>query len=1169
MAFSVNLSTYAAMGGAPLTYSSAVTYVNGDVVISGGIKYKCKATSTNNTPATGANTYWVEIVEKTIGGATRDYTTLAAWANATPSLTTTNQIWKGILYKEGNGATEWPGVDIGGKSGFVDADRFLWLEPAPGQGFLDNANVKTNALRYNNANGVAMNGGSGTVWGGDRAGPCFIRGIQLSGRVSTSYTTTQLNIANCIINWAGTGQFEYGIYRCVNTVFISPFTSGVFIQQRGGGVNHFTNCTFIGNGGTSTALVAGYANDLLIRNCAFFGFNANVSNSAHVATGSNNNATNLASMGWTGTSNLVSLTASNQFVSASSPYDLRLLSTSALIGAAARLQTETNDLGIGNTIRSTTSPAIGAWESIVLALTTSIGNSSQNVTVNAVSAYTLAGYTNAYQVTLSAAPTSAAKVGDKFTSNSASFLITSISGAVLLVAGNPPFGNTGTAPITGTATISRAYSGIQAWEDACPSNLVTGDQVWKGLLYKEGSGTNNEWQLTSQITVSGITADATHYLWLTAADTQSYKDNASKTTNALRYNSANGVAISTTPAYVGGIVVNGGSSLTLTGLQWKINHPEGYGVTSVADANSLLSIDSCILQNNSNNAYGGGVCATADFGGKLYIVNSVLVCAVREVVRLISGSSQQILNCTLYTPFTAAIYAAYSATTRVIKNCAVFSSQDFQYGTGTFTTGIGYNATNASSAPGSNNVLNLVTADQFESVTANSWDFRIKETSGLINAGTADVTNTSGKDSIGKTRGTTPTIGAWEYTLVSILASIGNNSQTVTISSVTSSVRSGFTNVYSVVLSNAPTSSARVGDKLISGANSYLILSLNGTTLLVAGNPPFNTSSAAPTTGTATISRAYSSAQTWEDSIPANLVILDQMWTAEIYKEGSGTNNEWVTSNTTWLNANGHTTDSSHYLWIRAGTDQSFRDSLTKTVNDLRYNPANGVAVSPGTSNLVDNQANTKVRLTGVQLKCDNAFAFNNYNNPQPTTLENCIYQGGSKAFNGSVLATNSLIYLTSGYIGNPNTMGSAVFTNCTIVGHGGSIMFSREGRAYGGGILFKNCAIYNFTDWIESGYITLLSSRASWVKTYTSISTLAGGTGLANSVYANQFLNTATNTWDFRVKGGSDLILNGSTEALTKDLDIIDQKRNLTKPTVGAWEYLATTGNMFLMFER
>jgi hypothetical protein len=366
MAISVNLLAYSANGGAPLTYSAGTTYVNGDVVVSGGTKFKCKATSTGNTPATGTNTFWVEIVERTIGGATRDYQTVAAWITACPNLTTTNQIWKGLIYKEGNGATEWAeSINLGLKTGGTDANRFLWLEPASGQGFLDNANKLTNALRYNNANGVALAvTGNNSVYGGNNVGYAFVRGLQLKGVFSTSGAGTFLNAWQCIVLSPSLSErfaLDFGGLHMTNCVLHTNLTSNYVFWARGNSFS-LNNCTFYNNG-TAVDFANGSSGNLTIKNSTIFGYSLNAGSSgAFVAAASTYNITDLAAFSWSATGNIVSAVAADQFTSLTvGSEDFRVKAGSGLV-AGTRDQTNTNDLDIVGSARLLTTPTIGAWE---------------------------------------------------------------------------------------------------------------------------------------------------------------------------------------------------------------------------------------------------------------------------------------------------------------------------------------------------------------------------------------------------------------------------------------------------------------------------------------------------------------------------------------------------------------------------------------------------------------------------------------------------------------------------------------------------------------------------------------------------------------------------------------------------------------------------------------
>src|SRR4029079_8357941 len=80
-----------------------------------------------------------------------------------------------------------------------------------------------------------------------------------------------------------------------------------------------------------------------------------------------------------------------------------------------------------------------------------------------------------------------------------------------------------------------------AWEDACLANLVTDDKVWKGELYNDSE--------FAPVAVSGMTTDATRYVWLTTATGQSFRDHASVLTHPVTYEQSKGVGIRVTATY--------------------------------------------------------------------------------------------------------------------------------------------------------------------------------------------------------------------------------------------------------------------------------------------------------------------------------------------------------------------------------------------------------------------------------------------------------------------------------------------------------------------------------------------------------------------------------------------------------------------------------------------
>lgn len=320
-------------------------------------------------------------------------------------------------------------------------------------------------------------------------------------------------------------------------------------------------------------------------------------------------------------------------------------------------------------------------------------------------------------------------------------------------------------PTTTVKTIGtgRDYSTIQAWEDACPANLVSSDEIWKGLLYDEGGGTNGEWTISTNVTFSGVTTDTTRYVWLDAAASKSFADNTNKLTNALRYNTANGVAIRGTSSY-GGAIFNAGYNVLITRLQIRRAAAAANAADGIFDLTAPLTVKQCITVNEGNDK-------SIIFGtnGTLDFVNSLFYCATTSLefaFSFNSTASGNFINSVLYgNGATQAFDFRYGGALSTMKNCAVFNWTSVG-STGRFnSSNCSNNATNLASFPfGSSNQVSLTTANQFENVTAGSQDFRVKTGASLINNGVRAQTYTNDVDIVGSARSlTTPTIGAWEF----------------------------------------------------------------------------------------------------------------------------------------------------------------------------------------------------------------------------------------------------------------------------------------------------------------------------------------------------------------------------------------------------------------------
>lgn len=316
------------------------------------------------------------------GATLRGFPSISTWFSGAPSsLVTKNWVWKGNIYPEGTGSNgEWQlsgYISLTGKT--TDSTRYFHIAAAPGYSIADNAGKLTNALRYNPANGVALNSSDFGLFYISNMGYTIIEGLQIYnanvsnafiGPISFDGVSSIGTVKNCLIKSARTDNNMPVV--ALNNVG-SSVSNCVIISSAQNGVSGYStvsviNCTIINNGtaGTSVGIVnSGGVSGPIVKNTAVFGFNTVYGGSyATMESSSNYNATNLSPTGinW-GANSLTGLTATSQFqaVTAGSE-DLRIIVGSSLINAGTRQQTYTNDLDIVGSSRSLTTPTIGAWE---------------------------------------------------------------------------------------------------------------------------------------------------------------------------------------------------------------------------------------------------------------------------------------------------------------------------------------------------------------------------------------------------------------------------------------------------------------------------------------------------------------------------------------------------------------------------------------------------------------------------------------------------------------------------------------------------------------------------------------------------------------------------------------------------------------------------------------
>lgn len=314
-------------------------------------------------------------------------------------------------------------------------------------------------------------------------------------------------------------------------------------------------------------------------------------------------------------------------------------------------------------------------------------------------------------------------------------------------------------PTTVTKTIGSAggrdYSTPQAWEDALPANLVSGDTLQRGECYHDSEFTNS----AAIITFGGVTTDATRYPHLTAAAGQSFQDHASVRSNALKYNASNGVACRRTGNY-GYIVDVGVDFARVSRIQFKTDGTsEGF---TVSGANNGVVFKDIVLHTT------GGTRAidTWSAGTPTMCINVLVIQhGTGDGIRLSNGSAA--IGCTVIkpsdvTPSGTGFVSHYGS--NVVQSCAVFGFTTASSGGAFDGTNSKFNATNlASGLPGTNNQHN-VTYSQFTPFTdadKDSLDLRAISSTSLAANGFRDATNAP-NDISATSRTSTPTIGHWE-----------------------------------------------------------------------------------------------------------------------------------------------------------------------------------------------------------------------------------------------------------------------------------------------------------------------------------------------------------------------------------------------------------------------
>lgn len=343
-------------------------------------------------------------------GTGGDYTTLQSWEDAAPAnLVTSDIVWQGQVKNQnitGSGAL----LAVGGST--VDATRYKELTTEAGASFVDHANVRTNALRYNAANGASISGTASYA----RLISCSENYFRIS-KLQLKIASGAFNSQDVFYNSGSNGLID----SCIITKEVAGDTTrpGVYISTSGTVQNSliYTTSSFAG---VATLYVNG--SGISVLNCVVASFSSKMALDDHYATGvikntivhtAGSNAvtngaltetscyTTVAETGYTTTTFDTSTGTGFESITAGSE-DFRIKSTSVLVDTGTSTGTPTTD--ISGTARSG-SYDVGCWEYAAG------GGATGVLTGNAVTTASIVGSSLAASVASGTAITTASAVG--------------------------------------------------------------------------------------------------------------------------------------------------------------------------------------------------------------------------------------------------------------------------------------------------------------------------------------------------------------------------------------------------------------------------------------------------------------------------------------------------------------------------------------------------------------------------------------------------------------------------------------------------------------------------------------------------------------------------------------------------------------------------------------
>lgn len=185
----------------------------------------------------------VTVVTKSIGTAGgRDYSTMQAWEDAAPAnLVTADQIWRGECY---NDSLFTAPLTISGST--ADATRYKELTVAAGHSFVDHVDRLTDALRWDQSKGVA-------IQTGDWQWPVLVD--EGHARVSRLQVRSTSEVGNKPLQ--AQGNIGHRFEQCI---FWADFGEAAYLWN-----SVAENCLFVAGSGRATIVTRGETSSL--RSC--------------------------------------------------------------------------------------------------------------------------------------------------------------------------------------------------------------------------------------------------------------------------------------------------------------------------------------------------------------------------------------------------------------------------------------------------------------------------------------------------------------------------------------------------------------------------------------------------------------------------------------------------------------------------------------------------------------------------------------------------------------------------------------------------------------------------------------------------------------------------------------------------------------------------------------